>query len=82
MTEFLKKLTKTDTRTILAVMATLGVFSFVGLLFVVKVPRENVALLNTLLPMMVSGIVGLSFGFYFGNSKSTATKNEEENPKP
>lgn len=70
MTEFFKKISKTDTRTMLAVMAGLGVFSFVGLLFVIPVPEANVALLNTLLPMMVSSVLVLSYSFYFGSSKA------------
>lgn len=78
MTDFFKKLSKTDTRTILAVLATLGVFSYVGLLFIVAVPQENVALLNTLLPMMVSTIVGLCFAFYFGSSKKDIDADNNE----
>lgn len=74
MTEFFKKISKTDTRTLLAVLAVLAVFSYIGLLFIVPVPQANVALLNTLLPMMLSGIVGLAYGFYFGSSKSDAKK--------
>ncbi|MCC6185567.1 MAG: hypothetical protein IT256_00290 [Chitinophagaceae bacterium] len=81
MTDFLKKLTKTDTRSILAIIATLGVFSFVGLLFIVAVPQENVALLNTLLPMLISGIMGMAFGFYFGSSKKDGDNNEKESVK-
>lgn len=70
MTEFLKRLNKTDTRTILAILTALAMFSFVGLLYVVPVPKENVALLNTVMPMLTSSALVLCFTFYFGNSKS------------
>lgn len=77
MTDFIKSLTKTDTRSILAFVATFGIFSFIGLLFVVKVPSENIQTLNTLLPMVFT-IVGTCFGYYYGSSKRNAQNKEEE----
>ena len=82
MNDFIKKRNKTDTRTILAVLSVLGVFSYIGLLFIVPVPQENVALLNTLMPILVSSVVVVAFAYYFGSSKDgnkTNIKTEEEN---
>lgn len=70
MNDFIKRLSKPDTRSFLAVLALLGGFSFVGLLFFKAVPKENVALLNTLLPMVLTGTTFMACGFYYNASKT------------
>lgn len=74
MKEIMKRIGKPDTRTMLAVIATMGALSYIGILMVHPVPKENVPLLNTLLPMVVSSILGLCFGYYFGSAKKEEPK--------
>ena len=80
MKELLKRLSKPDTRTALALLVTLGVFSFIGILFIKQVPDENVPILNTLLPMTFT-LLSMCFGFYFGAAKNEQDK-QNQPPKP
>lgn len=78
MKELFKRIGKPDTRTLLAIIATLGVMSYIGIIMVHPVPKENVALLNTVLPMVISSLVSLCFGYYFGAAKNENKANPDK----
>lgn len=77
MTEFLHKLTKTDTRTILAVICALGCFSLIGMLAFVEIPRANESLYNVAVGGLM-GVLGVVFGYYFGSTKTESDKAKKE----
>ena len=77
MTEFLKKITKSDIRNILAVISVVGAFIVLYMLIVTPIPAANKDTVNLALGFVLGGLVGGVSGFYFGASK-TDTKKEEE----
>lgn len=77
MTEFLKKITKSDIRNILAVISVVGAFIVLYMLIVTPIPSANKDTVNLALGFVLGGLVGGVSGFYFGASK-TETKKEEE----
>ena len=77
MTEFLKKITKTDIRNIIAVITVVGCFILLYLLQVKEVPAGNKDVLN--IGFVFGTGLGGVFGFFFGSSKET-TKDDSSNP--
>ncbi len=79
MTEFLKKITKTDIRNIIAVITVVGCFILLYLLQVKEVPAGNKDVLNIAIGFVFGTGLGGVFGFFFGSSKET-TKDDSSNP--
>lgn len=78
MTEFLKKITKSDIRNILAVISVLGAFVVLYLLIITPIPAANKDTVNLALGFVLGGLVGGVSGFYFGASKGETKKEGEE----
>lgn len=81
MTEFLRKITKSDIRNILAVITVISAFVLLILMLFKPIPVENKDILNISIGIVLGGLLGGINGFYFGASK-TEPKVEEENKTP
>lgn len=68
MKDFLKKLSVTDIRNVLAIMVVLLSISFVFSLIFKIVPAQNKDLVNILGGNMMGGLMAV-IGYYFGASK-------------
>lgn len=77
MTEWLKKIGKSDIRNILAVMITIGCFALLYLMQVKEIPAKNENIINIAVGFVFGGAFAGVVGYYFGSSK-TDTKNEKE----
>jgi hypothetical protein len=77
MTEWLKRITKSEIRSILAVMSVIGFFVVVILLIMKPVPENNRDVLNVTVGFLGAGLVGGVAGYYFGASKDSEQKKEE-----
>jgi hypothetical protein len=78
MTEFLKKVTKTDIRHILAVMVTVGCFILLYLMQVKEIPQANKDVVNIVCGFVFGGGFNSVMGYFFGSSKTeTKTKDVE-----
>lgn len=78
MKEINRTFKRADTRSILALVSVIGIQVQVILLFFKPIPQNNVSLLNTLIPMLLTGTIGACFGFYFGSSKGDTDKLKKE----
>jgi len=77
MTEFLRKIGKSDIRNILAVITVVGSFIILYLMLVTAIPKDNKDTVNLALGFVLGGLVSGVAGFYFG-----ASKGEGETKKP
>lgn len=77
MTEFLRKLNKTDIRNIIAVLYVTLVLVYIYVLVFKPVPLENKDLVNVIGGNVIGGL-GIVLGFYFGASKSDPKKEEKD----
>ena len=80
MTEFFKKITKSDIRNALAIIIVIGCFVLVYLMTIKEVPSGNRDLLNIVAGFVFGGALAGVVGYYFGSSKSEVdakTKKEE-----
>lgn len=78
--EFLQKITKTQMRSTLAFLNTIGTFSLVYLMFFVKIPAENKDTVYFTVGLIVGVFVTIN-AFYFGTSKNEADKQKADNEK-
>lgn len=69
MGEFFRKISKSDIRNILAVIAVVGAFIVLYMLIVTPIPETNKDTVNLALGFVLGGLVGGVSGFYFGASK-------------
>jgi len=69
MPEWLKRLTKTDIRHILAMVIVIGTFLLMYLLQVKPIPQENHDIVNIGVGFIFGGALAGVVGFYFGSSK-------------
>ena len=76
MTEFFKKITKSDIRNILAIITVVGCFILLYLLQVKAIPVENKDVLNIAIGFVFGGMLSGVGGYYFGASK-TDTKPDD-----
>lgn len=74
MTEFLKKITKSDIRNVLAVIIVLGCFVLMYLMIIKPVPIENKDMLNIVSGFVFGGALAGVVGYYFGSSKAEGDK--------
>lgn len=78
MTEFLKKVSKSDIRNILAVIAVIGSFIVLYMLIVTPIPAANKDTVNLALGFVLGGLVGGVSGFYFGASKGDTKEKDAD----
>lgn len=78
MTEFIRKLTKTEIRSVLAILIILGGFSFIGVLLIAPIPPENKDLVNIVIGGVFTGTVASVANYYFGSSKNETDKTKSE----
>ncbi len=78
MTEFLRKINKTDIRHILAVMITVGCFVLLYLMQVKAIPAENKDVVNIAVGFVFGGAFANVTGFFFGSSKGETKGKENE----
>lgn len=78
MTEFLKKIGKSDIRNILAVMITVGCFVLLYLMQVKEIPDKNENIINIAVGFVFGGAFASVCGYYFGASKSDTNKTDSE----
>lgn len=81
MTEWLKRITKSEIRSILAVISIIGFFVVLIMLILTPVPDANRDVLNTSIGFLGGGLVGGVAGFYFGSSKDKEDKEEKKEEK-
>lgn len=77
MGEFWKKISKSDIRNVLAVIATVGCFILMYLMQVKAIPVENKDVVNIAVGFLFGGALSSVFGFYFGASKTEDKKESE-----
>lgn len=78
MTEFLKKVTKSDIRNILAVITVLGAFFLLYQMLYKPIPSDNKDIVLTSVGFVLGGLVSGVAGYYFGASKGETKKEETE----
>jgi len=69
MSEFLKKITRSDIRHVLSIIIVLGCFVLLYIMTLKPVPPENKDLLNIVCGFIFGGGFGGVIGFFFGSSK-------------
>ena len=77
MREFLKKITKTQMRSTLAIVITAGVFILVAGLHYRSVPAVNSEIVYMAIGMLMSAFITV-VSFYFGASKNETDKQKAE----
>lgn len=77
MTAFLRKLSTTDIRNILAILYVTLVLAYIYVLAFVPVPSENKDLVNVIGGNVIGGL-GIVLGYYFGASKKDTPPKEKE----
>ena len=78
MTEFLKKVTKSEIRNILAVITVVGAFVLLYMMLIKPIPAENKDVVLTSVGFVLGGLVGGVSGFFFGASKGEVKKDAED----
>jgi hypothetical protein len=78
MPEWLKKISKTDIRNILAVIIVLGSFLLLYLLQVKPIPEQNHDLVLTAGGFIFGGALAGVVGFYFGATKTDKPTKDSE----
>lgn len=78
MTEFLKKIGKSDIRNILAVISVVGAFVMLYFMIIKPIPVENKDTMNLSVGFIFGGLVSGVAGFYFGASKGEQKSTENE----
>jgi hypothetical protein len=78
MPEWLKRITKTDIRNILAIIIVIGSFLLLYLLQVRPIPEQNHDLVLTAGGFIFGGALAGVVGFYFGATKSDKKSSDAE----
>jgi len=78
MPEWLKRITKTDIRNILAIIIVIGSFLFLYLLQVRPIPEQNHDLVLTAGGFIFGGALAGVVGFYFGATKGDKKGSDAE----
>ena len=78
MPEWLKRITKTDIRNILAIIIVIGSFLLLYLLQVRPIPEQNHDLVLTAGGFIFGGALAGVVGFYFGATKSDKKRSDAE----
>jgi hypothetical protein len=78
MPEWLKRITKTDIRNILAIIIVIGSFLLLYLLQVRPIPEQNHDLVLTAGGFIFGGALAGVVGFYFGATKGDKKSSDAE----
>jgi hypothetical protein len=78
MTEFLRKINKTDIRNIIAVIGVIGSFVLLYFMIIKPIPAENKDTLNLSIGFVFGGLISGIAGYYFGSSKGETKAKENE----
>jgi hypothetical protein len=78
MPEWLKRITKTDIRNILAIIIVIGSFLLLYLLQVKPIPEQNHDLVLTAGGFIFGGALAGVVGFYFGATKGDKKSSDVE----
>lgn len=78
MTEFFKKITKSDIRNVLALITTIGCFVLLYLLQVRAIPTVNKDIINIAVGFVFGGMLSGVSGYYFGASKSDKENSDDK----
>lgn len=78
MTEWLRKITKSDIRNILAIITVLGVFVLLVLMLFKEIPATNKDPFTQSVGFVLGGFLGGVCGFYFGASKNETDRTKKE----
>jgi hypothetical protein len=78
MPEWLKRITKTDIRNILAIIIVIGSFLLLYLLQVRPIPEQNHDLVLTAGGFIFGGALAGVVGFYFGATKGEKKSSDAE----
>ncbi len=78
MTEFLKKITKSDIRNIIAIISVIGAFIMLYLMIMKPIPAENKDTVNIAVGVVLGGLIGGVNGYYFGASKGDKKADDEQ----
>jgi hypothetical protein len=78
MPEWLKRITKTDIRNILAIIIVIGSFLLLYLLQVKPIPEQNHDLVLTAGGFIFGGALAGVVGFYFGATKGDKKSSDAE----
>lgn len=78
MTEIIRRVSKTDTRTLLALIGTLGSFTMLGMMQFHPIPEGNKDVVTLAIGIVLGGSLSNVYSFYFGSSKQDADKNKKE----
>lgn len=77
MTEWLKKISKSDIRNIIAVMSVIGAFAALFLMIIKPIPVENKETVNLCIGFVLGGLIAGVNGYYFGASKADHKEKDE-----
>lgn len=78
MTEWLKRITKSDIRSILSIISVVGAFVMIYLLIIKPIPVENKDTVNLAMGLVFGGLIGGVSGYYYGASKEKADDKKEK----
>lgn len=78
MTEFLKKITKSDIRNIIAIISVVGAFIMLYMAFIKPIPVENKETVNLAVGFVLGGLIAGVNGYYFGASKGESKETKDE----
>lgn len=77
MSEWFKRIGKSDIRNILAVIITLGCFTLLYIMQVKAIPQENKDIVLTAVGFVFGGALAGVVGFYYGATKGETKKDGE-----
>lgn len=77
MTEWLRKISKSDIRNIIAIISVVGAFAVLYLIIIKPIPVENKETVNIAFGFVLGGLIAGVNGYYFGASKGETKKDEE-----
>ncbi|MGQ0738642.1 MAG: hypothetical protein ACT4OJ_06240 [Bacteroidota bacterium] len=79
MTAFLKNVTKSDIRNIIAVISVIGAFVMLYLIIIKPIPVENKETVNLAIGFVLGGLIAGVNGYYFGASRPADPPTKKEN---
>jgi hypothetical protein len=78
MTEFLRKLAKTEVRVIVTLIDSIACYAIVFMILTRRIPPENRDLAIQLVTMIIAGTLIVNRNFLFGSSKNESDKTKKE----
>ena len=78
MTEFLRRINKTDIRNIISIIGVVGSFVLLYFMIIKPIPSENKDTLNLSIGFVFGGLISGIAGYYIGSSKGETKVKENE----